>query len=111
MTAQSNNCDRFILRPALCERRRNNILRHRVFLSCWFFLNHFWFYPQAVEHFLAALQKVGTDKQQYYAYWLARLIPSLPKAAAARIEALLPGLDEKMVDQIAPYLAELQAKR
>jgi len=67
-------------------------------------------HPRASEHFLATLNKVAGNKHQYHSYWLVRLIPSLPKSAAPEIEALLPTLDEKLADQIAPYLAELQSK-
>ncbi|HTN75069.1 MAG TPA: hypothetical protein VL096_07475, partial [Pirellulaceae bacterium] len=67
-------------------------------------------HPQAVEHFMAALNKVAGKKQNYYSYWLVRLIPMLPKAAAPPIEALLPAMHEKLVDQIVPFLSELQAK-
>lgn len=67
-------------------------------------------HPQAVEHFMAALNKAAGKKQHYYSYWLVRLVPMLPKSAAPQIEALLPSMHEKLVDQIAPYLAELQAK-
>ena len=67
-------------------------------------------HPQASEHFLTVLQKAATGKEHRYLYWITRLIPQLPKSAAPEIEKLLPGLDEKQVDQIAPYLAELQTK-
>lgn len=67
-------------------------------------------HPQAVEQYLAALRKVGSDKRQYYSYWIARVIPSLPKAAAPKIEELVPSLNEQLVDQIAPYLVELKGK-
>lgn len=68
-------------------------------------------HPQVVEHFLAALQRVASKKQTYYSYWLTRIIPSLPKSAVAPIEAMLPTMDEKLADQVAPYLAELQTKQ
>jgi hypothetical protein len=67
-------------------------------------------HPDAVNLFIAALKKVAGKKQQYYSYWLVRMIPTLPKSAAPQIEAMLPDIHEKMVDQIAPYLAELQTK-
>jgi hypothetical protein len=67
-------------------------------------------HPQATEYYLAALRKIGSGRAVYYAYWLARLIPNLPKSAAPQIEALLPTVNEKIADQIAPYLSELQTK-
>jgi hypothetical protein len=67
-------------------------------------------HPRTVEHFLAALEKLAGSKRHYYVYWLARIIPALPAAAAPKIEAMLPKMNDKVVDQIAPFLTELQTK-
>ncbi len=67
-------------------------------------------HPQLVESYITALKKATSGHRQYYAYWLARLIPELPPAAAPHIEALLPNMHEKVADQITPFLAELQAQ-
>lgn len=68
-------------------------------------------HPRLVELFLPALKKSANTKRSYYYYYgLPRLIPLLPKSAAPQIEALLPTLGDAAVDQIAPYLAELQGK-
>jgi hypothetical protein len=67
-------------------------------------------HPQAAEYFVATLKKIADGRASHYAYWLARLIPTLPKSAAPQIEAVLPTMSDKVVNQIAAYLAELQAK-
>lgn len=68
-------------------------------------------HPRVVEHFIAALKKAASpSRQYYYTYWFGRLIPQLPKKAAAKIEELLPTFPEKMVDGLAPYLDELKTK-
>jgi hypothetical protein len=69
-------------------------------------------HPDTVECYLAALEKAGkaTGNRYYYAYWLLRLIPDLPKKAAPKIEALLPSLNEKVIDEVIPYLEQLKAK-
>ncbi len=71
-------------------------------------INH----PATVDSYMTALEKVGKSKgnRYYYAYWLVRLIPDLPKSAAAEIEALLPSLHEKVIDEVIPYLEQLKAK-
>ncbi|MHC4398511.1 MAG: HEAT repeat domain-containing protein [Planctomycetota bacterium] len=68
-------------------------------------------HPRTTEHFLEGLRKVGSPRRQYYhVYWMGQLMPQLPKAAAAKIEKLLPTLPEKIVDELAPYVDELRTK-
>jgi len=67
-------------------------------------------HPRVVEHYLAVLHAATRDKRQHYMYWFAQLIPSLPPSAAPQIEAMLPDMNEKVVDEIAPYLLELKSK-
>jgi hypothetical protein len=69
-------------------------------------------HPQRVDYFLKALEKEGKPKSghQYSAWWLLQLIPELPKSAAPKIEALLPKLSDKNVDEVIPYLEELKTK-
>jgi hypothetical protein len=69
-------------------------------------------HPKVVDYFLATLERVGKTKTQryYYTYWLLRLIPDLPNSAAPKIEALVPSLNEKVIDEIVPYLEQLKAK-
>ena len=48
-------------------------------------------------------------KSAYSYYWIGHLIPRLPKAEAlAKLEALLPTLPEKMIDQFLDYVTELK---
>jgi hypothetical protein len=67
-------------------------------------------HPQVTEYYVATLKKIADGRASHYAYWLARLIPSLPKSAGPQIEAVLPTMNDKVVNQIAPFIAELQAK-
>jgi hypothetical protein len=66
-------------------------------------------HPRVTEHFCEGLKKVAGGRRQYYfAYWLGRLVPQLPKKAAPEIEALLPTLPEWMVDGLAPHVDTLK---
>ena len=68
-------------------------------------------HAQAVEYFLKSLERLGKRKSRYYyAWWLVRLIPDLPKSAAKKIEAILPDLNETIVDEVIPHLEQLKAK-
>ena len=68
-------------------------------------------HPRTVDYFLKALEKEGKRKSRYYyAWWLLPLIADLPKSAAPKIEALLPKLNERMVDEVIPHLEGLKAK-
>jgi len=67
-------------------------------------------HPATVETYLDVIKKAAASKRGYYVYWLARLIPDLPPTAVEKLEALLPSLPEKIVDQLAPYVLELKAK-
>ena len=68
-------------------------------------------HPKAVDYFLKALEKAGKRKDRYYyAWWLLRLIPDLPKSAVSKIEAILPSMNEKIIDEVIPHLEELKAK-
>ena len=46
----------------------------------------------------------------YQVYWSMRLIPRLPASAAAKLEALLPTLPEKVADQLVDAVAALKDK-
>jgi len=56
------------------------------------------------------LKQQASATQSYYTAWVARLIPDLPASAAAQIEAILPSLPEKMVDQLMDPLLTLKNK-
>ena len=42
---------------------------------------------------------------------MVRLIPQLPKSAVEPLKQLLPSLPDKLVDEVAPYVVELESKR
>ena len=65
-------------------------------------------HPQATDAAIELIQKLAKSKYGYY-YWVGRLIPQLPKAEALpKLEALLPTLPEKMIDQLLDYVTELK---
>jgi hypothetical protein len=68
-----------------------------------------------IKHPDAARAVVGAIKAQaksphygYMGYWYSQLITGLPKAALPEIEALLPTLPDKMVDQLMEAVIELK---
>jgi hypothetical protein len=70
-------------------------------------------HPGATDAVIEAINKVARAKNpfEYYglSYWVGRLIPKLPRAEALpRLEALLPTLPEKMIDQLLDYVTELK---
>lgn len=69
-------------------------------------------HPKVVDLYLESLEKCvcGGKKRYYYGYWLSRLIPSLPKQALAPLEALVPSINEQVVDEIVAQIAELKSK-
>ncbi len=71
-------------------------------------------HPGAVDYFVTTLKTSGTNKRRYSyysAYWICRLIPDLPQQAFSRITELLPNLNDKAVDAVAPYLNELKQRQ
>ncbi len=69
-------------------------------------------HPDATDNLLAALEKHASakTKNNWVGFNICRLIPDLPKSAIPRLEELLPKLHEKVIDQLADYVAELKAK-
>jgi hypothetical protein len=81
-------------------------------------------HPQEIAEILGAMVHVGhpfaTDgmislitqsaKSPQNVYWFGRLIQDLPKDAAPKLEALLPGLPDKVVDQLLDHITELKNK-
>ena len=61
----------------------------------------------ATEAMIAALKKQAAETHfHYFGYWYGPMIADLPRSALPKIEALLPTLPDKMVDQlIEPVLA------
>ena len=65
-------------------------------------------HPQATEAVIELIQKYAKAKYSYY-YGLGHLITELPKdEALPKLEALLPTLPEKMIDQLLDYVTQLK---
>jgi hypothetical protein len=65
-------------------------------------------HPQATDATIELIQRVAKAKYGYY-YGLGYLIPKLPKAEAVpKLEALLPALPEKMIDQLHDFVTQLK---
>lgn len=64
-------------------------------------------HPDATDAIISALKKQATDTHFHYlSYWYGPMIADLPRSALPKLEALLPTLPDKMVDQlIEPVLA------
>ena len=69
-------------------------------------------HPDAVSSLVAVLAKHATPKAKYTwgVYWVARLIPDLPKSAAPILEELLPTLHEKAIDELVEHVTALKNK-
>ncbi len=67
-------------------------------------------HPEATDILIDWLKQQASATHSYYTAWVARLIPDLPASAAAQIEAILPSLPEKMVDQLMDPLLTLKNK-
>jgi hypothetical protein len=65
-------------------------------------------HPEATDSLIAVLTKHA--KTAWGWYWIAPLIVELPKDAVPKLEALLPTLPDKAVDQLIGYLTELKNK-
>lgn len=66
-------------------------------------------HPDATDAAIEVIKRSAKAGPGYRGYWLIHLIPSLPKAEALpKLEALLPTLPERMVDQILDYITELK---
>jgi hypothetical protein len=66
-------------------------------------------HPAAADATIELIKKSAKAKSAYSYYWLGHIIPRLPKAEALpKLEALLPTLPEKMVDQLLDSITELK---
>ena len=65
-------------------------------------------HPESTDSLIAVLSKHA--KSAWGWYWIAPLIVELPKEAAPKLEALLPTLPDKAVDQLVGYVTELKNK-
>jgi hypothetical protein len=67
-------------------------------------------HPQATDAAITAIEKHAKGTQAYGLYWIGQLIPRLPKEALPKLEALLPTLPEKAIDQLLDYMTQLKTK-
>jgi hypothetical protein len=67
-------------------------------------------HPAATDSLIAAIEKHTKSGYNYGLYWLCQLIPQLPKEAIPKLEALLPTLPEKTIDQLVDYVTQLKSK-
>ncbi len=68
-------------------------------------------HPEATRLVIAAIKKFSTSANSHWGiYWLARLVGELPKSALPELEALLPTLPEKVIDQLLDYVTVLKNK-
>jgi hypothetical protein len=65
-------------------------------------------HPAATDALVSTITKHAKGIRGYYLYNISPLIAELPKDAAPKLEAMLPGLPEKVVDQLLDYIAELK---
>jgi hypothetical protein len=67
-------------------------------------------HPAASDATIALIKKAAKGSTHfYYGYWIGQLIPRLPKAEALpKLEAILPQLPDKTVDQLLGFVMELK---
>ena len=66
-------------------------------------------HPDATDAVIELLKRSDKSKSTYGYYWITSLIPQLPRdEAVPKLEALLPTLPEKLIDQLLDSVAELK---
>jgi hypothetical protein len=66
-------------------------------------------HPEATDATIELIKKAAKAKYYYGYYWFGNMITRLPKSEALpKLEALLPTLPEKMIDQLLGYITELK---
>jgi hypothetical protein len=67
-------------------------------------------HPAATDATIELIKKSAKASSAYGYYWLGHLIPRLPKAEALpKLEALLPTLPEKLIDQVLDSITTLKS--
>lgn len=66
--------------------------------------------PGVTELLLGAIKKESKPHYSYLLHWLGGLITELPRSELPKIEAALPTLPEKTVDQLMDWVLELKNK-
>ncbi|MFM9960916.1 MAG: hypothetical protein ACKV2Q_06795 [Planctomycetaceae bacterium] len=68
-------------------------------------------HPEAADVLIQVIQKEAkVTYYGYFGYWIGRLIPDLPQSAVPKLEALLPTLPDKVVDQLMESVLALKNK-
>lgn len=66
-------------------------------------------HPAAIDATIEIIERSAKSTLRFGIYWLDRIVPRLPKAEALpRLEALLPTLPDKMIDQVLDYIGQLK---
>lgn len=65
--------------------------------------------PNTTASFVTAIEKLN-QKDTGSIWWFSHLLLNAPPETAAAIEAMLPQLNEKLVDALVPYLTEIKAR-
>jgi HEAT repeats len=66
-------------------------------------------HPEATDAAIDLVKKFAAAKTAYGFYWISHLLPRLPKAEAVpKLEALLPTLPEKLVDQVLDIISAMK---
>jgi HEAT repeats len=74
-------------------------------LSTMIRVNH----PGATDATIELIKRIAKTKYGYGYYWFGHLIPRLPRdEAVPKLEAMLPTLPEKMIDQLLDSVTELK---
>ena len=66
-------------------------------------------HPEAVDAVIKAIVKYAKSGT-YGLWWIGRLIPELPKSAIPKLEAMMPELPEKRVDEVLEFVTQLKNK-
>lgn len=67
-------------------------------------------HPGATDALISAIRKFSKGTRTWGLFWLAHVIPQLPKQALPALEELLPTLPENAVDQLMESVTELKNK-
>jgi hypothetical protein len=66
-------------------------------------------HPGATDATIELIKRIAAAKSGYGYYWIGHLAPRLPKAEALpKLEALLPTLPEKLIDQVLDAVTRLK---
>jgi hypothetical protein len=66
-------------------------------------------HPQATDALIASIDKYAKLPHNYYSlYWIAKPIADLPKESLPKLEAWLPTLPEKAIDQVLGFVTQLR---